>query len=697
MRRWQEEALQAYKEECFKQTRPYQYEMAYEDNFELQGGKSKGNPPTLAYATTISFPDDVNNILNFEGINTEYIVFVSTDGVLEKNAIETLIKDGNGADIIYCDEDFTNDTKADIDDINVRIRTLRTPWRKPGYSHDTLLSFPYIETMFAIRTAFARSVPAIKKSPELGDSVRVWDFLLRATERTNKIVRVPKVLFHRDVRTLFDKLIEPVHVSDEDIYAALYERYNKPGYQLCREATNKRRGLTYFENEIVEDAKASADKKPLVSIIIPSKDHPDMLKDCIRNIRINAGSVPYEVIVVDNGSDEDNSRKAKNLVENIPGDIGMYVYEEFDFDFSRMCNIGATKASGDFLLFLNDDVDAITEGFLQKLIRYAAMPYVGAVGAKLLYPDNNTIQHIGVTDMNRGPTHKLITLSDDKIHYFGKNRYAWNVLAVTAACLMVAREKYFQVGGFSDKMKVGYNDVDLCVKLYENGYLNVVNNECVLLHKESVSRGSDSDNLIKSLRLRKEREYFYEAHAWLLEMGDPFHNPYLDVDTIEYKSFVVPDYQKTDYRNKTMDAPRLPVKPSESVNFSIDRCGIERAIDKDVPDAYVFDGWALVNKKDNAFIKKYMVFVPLDEDGEPKNSGLIASVSDKLREDVKEVFPDAVNVNLAGFECRIPVTKLQEGTKYQIGVLVKNMGYFGRYKMTLGDIYEPGRGIITDK
>ena len=125
---------------------------------------------------------------------------------------------------------------------------------------------------------------------------------------------------------------------------------------------------------------------------------------------------------------------------------------------------------------------------------------------KLIFPsDWEKIQHVGVVDINKGPTHKLATFDDREIHYFGRNRYAWDVLAVTGACLMVDREKYFNVGGFHDKMKVGYNDVDLCVKLYENGYYNIVDCGVTLIHHESVARGYDSDSIFKIRRLRQER------------------------------------------------------------------------------------------------------------------------------------------------------------------------------------------------
>lgn len=166
--------LLAYKEECFKQTMPYAYELAYMS--EGDAADQKEDSDLAPSGRIILFPDDNANILNFEGINEEYVIFVDRRGVCEPDMVRCLTLQGMGADIVYPDEDFTTDTGADLSDVNVRIRTLRTPWRKPDYSPDTVVSFPYIETCFAIKTKFARLVPAMKPSPEIGDNVRCRDF-----------------------------------------------------------------------------------------------------------------------------------------------------------------------------------------------------------------------------------------------------------------------------------------------------------------------------------------------------------------------------------------------------------------------------------------------------------------------------------------------------------------------------------------
>ncbi len=681
MRSSRENQLLAYRQERFRQTMPYAYELVYmSDAAEDESGDAAPS------GRIILFPDDNVNILNFEGITEDYVIFVNRSGVCEPDMVRRLLAGGNGADVIYPDEDYITDTTADISDINARIRVLRTPWRKPDYSPDTVVSFPYIETCFAIRTHFARLVPAMKRSPEIGDNVRCRDFLLRALERAQSVAHVPQILYHRDLSALTKDVYE---ITDEQIYEALYEQYNRPGYILCREAAEKRRGINVIP--------AAPKEGPLVSIIIPSKDQPRILKECIRNIRINAGKVPYEIIVVDNGSSDENRDVTEKYVTQLPGGKGTYIYEPREFNYSAMCNLGAASAKGKYLLFMNDDVDVITDDFLEKLLIYAARSYVGAVGCKLLYPDDITIQHIGVMNINRGPTHKLAGMSDAKVRYYCRNRFAWNVLAVTGACLMVNREKYYQAGGFYDKIKVGYNDVDLCARLLENGYYNVVNNECAMTHHESLARGADGLSDEKSDRLREERQVLYSLHPWMTERPDPFYGYMLDEDTIDIRSGAVCEYQITDRRNKTKELPRVPGKRSDKAMMSIDMCSVERAIAPDAEDAYVIEGWGLYRSWDNALVRKFIVLIPLDEYDTQQKDCIIASVCPKYRSDISEVFPDEINVDLAGFVCRIPFSALDPHRRYRIGVLLRKTTGLKSSRVALGDIYEPRRGIVKDE
>ena len=346
---------------------------------------------------------------------------------------------------------------------------------------------------------------------------------------------------------------------------------------------------------------------------------------------------------------------------------------------------------------MNDDVDAITEGFMEKMAVYAARSYVGAVGAKLLFPDDVSIQHIGVMNTDRGPVHKLAGSDDRYVQYYCRNQFAWNVLAVTGACLMISREKYYQIGGFYDKMEIGYNDVDLCVRLVEAGYFNVVDNECVLTHHESLSRGTDAKSDAKSERLAEERKLLYERHGWLKGGRDPFYGYGLDTHTTQIRCGVVPDHQITDLRNKVKELSRLPGKVSDKARMSIDRCGMERRIAEDAEDAFVIEGWGLYPTWDNAAVDKFVILLPLDENDESGRECLVATTSPQYRTDIGEVFCDAQNVDLAGFVCRIPVSSLDQHMRYRIGVVLKKRTGIKSCRIALGDIYEPRRGIVKDE
>ena len=230
------------------------------------------------------------------------------------------------------------------------------------------------------------------------------------------------------------------------------------------------------------------------------------------------------LMTVIEGSSEENKIKYDELIGSVRG---KYIYEKSEFNFSKMCNTGARAASGQYLLFLNDDIEIRDGLWLQRMVGHAELPYIGAVGAKLMYPDDDLIQHCGVINLRKaGPAHAFIRMNDNSIPYFWRTEIEYNWLAVTAACLLVDKEKFNQVGGFNEDFAVAYNDVDLCFKLYEAGYYNVVRADAVLIHYESVSRGYDNYDGAKMERLINEREKLYSMHPDL-RGRDPFFNPNL--------------------------------------------------------------------------------------------------------------------------------------------------------------------------
>jgi GT2 family glycosyltransferase len=201
-----------------------------------------------------------------------------------------------------------------------------------------------------------------------------------------------------------------------------------------------------------------------------------------------------------------------------------------------MCNIGAKNAEGDYLLFLNDDITADNGQWIEYMLSKAVEKHCGAVGIKLLYPDKKTIQHCGVALFPNGPVHLLQGLSDDENYAFGRNRYTYNCIAVTAAAMMVSKQKFTEVGGFDEELSVAYNDVELCLKLYEKGWYNVNIAETYLIHHESATRGNDLLSEQKLRRLDKERELLYNKHFMAENEGyDVFYPQAYSRRTVDFE------------------------------------------------------------------------------------------------------------------------------------------------------------------
>lgn len=270
--------------------------------------------------------------------------------------------------------------------------------------------------------------------------------------------------------------------------------------------------------------------KPKISVIIPSKDNYEVLYRCIKSLKDITEYNNYEIILVDNGSGEDNREKYGSLCADVGAE---YIYCPMEFNFAKMCNMGADKASGELILLLNDDIEVISSDWLEKMAAQAMEEGIGAVGAKLLYPGSDIIQHCGVVMFPVGPVHILAGLSDSKMWYYGRNRYRYNYMAVTAACLMVKRDKYKACGGMCEELAVGYNDVALCAELCRQGYRNVLCNDVALYHHESVSRGNDLADKRKSERLDREREILYGKYPEC-KGEDPYYSKGLSKRRIDF-------------------------------------------------------------------------------------------------------------------------------------------------------------------
>lgn len=449
-----------------------------------------------------------------EKANGEFIAFMDCDDTIEKSALQEIalmLNKEKEYDFIYSDEDkLTEDGSG-----------RHSPFFKPDWSPDTFLSLMYTNHLAVYRTELVRKAGGLRTE---FNGAQDYDFTLRFMELSDhkRVGHVAKVLYHWRER-------------QGSIASDMYTKpYALDAMKRLKEEALQRRhiqGRVEFVKDMYQYQVIYAPvESPLVSVIIPSKDHLEILKKCIGSIQKYTVYKNYEIIVVDNGSRE---AARIELQQYLDEKRVIYIYEPMPFNFSRMCNLGASAANGEYLLLLNDDIEIMQPAWIDILLGQAMLDYAGAVGAKLLYPQSDTIQHIGITNLKIGPSHSLIGYSDDQVYYFGRNRMTYNWLAVSAACLMVSKRKYLQVGGMDEQLPIAYNDVDFCFQLYEKGYYNSVRNDVLLYHHESMSRGSDDVDEDKQQRLLQERRYLYQKHPDL-EGKDPFYNIHLTTDKVDY-------------------------------------------------------------------------------------------------------------------------------------------------------------------
>ena len=432
----------------------------------------------------------------------EFIGFLDCDDLLSINAlyeVAKLLNEGS-YDFIYSDEDKV------MEDSTSRFM----PFFKPDWSPDTILWSNYTNHFSVYRKSIADEVGYFDS--EL-DGAQDHDFVLRFSERIDdkRIGHISKVLYHW-------RAIEGSTSYEEEAKPYVLEAEKKT---KLRALDRRRLDAWLDENDrYCPDRIVYRDHGQSVSIVIPSKDNYEILKRCIDSIYAITDYDNFDVVVVDNGSSVENKKRIQSYLEskNI-----QYVYDECDFNFSYMCNLGAKNSKGDYLLFLNDDTQIIQKDWLRRMLGQASQEKNGAVGAKMLYPGTNLIQHCGVVNYSYGPSHYFGKCDDDIIYYFYRNKANYNVIAVTAACLMVKREKFNEAGGFNESLPNNYNDVDLCFRLFDHGYYNIVLNDVTMYHHESLSRGDSLMNDEKMKALIKDRNLLYKFNRKYL-MYDPFYN-----------------------------------------------------------------------------------------------------------------------------------------------------------------------------
>lgn len=577
------------------------------------------------------------------------VILTSYDGEISKNAILKMhleFQKNKSLIMIYSDEDMYSENKS-----------RQNPWYKPDWAPDDYLSFFYFGGLTALK------IDAMKEiEPKEGEDIYTYLYKLlllnHGFDLHNKksvVGHIPEVLFHT---------------------------YKTPGYEYVKDLR-----LGYEMKERIDGA--------YVSIIIPSKDHPEVLFKCIDSlIEVTKpdNNIKYEIIVVDNGSSDRNRSTIESIIcnyaamDNIPGlDSISYIYDKKEFNFANMCNTGASKAKGDYLLFLNDDMEIVKSDWLNKMVEKAHLPYAGCVGAKLLYPKNikpegDIIQHVGITNLRIGPAHKLQFMSDGVDHYYGRNRFCHDMMGVTGACLLVKKSVFDEVNGFDENLAVAFNDVDLCYSIYEKGYYNIQRNDVILLHHESLSRGNDSEDKKKQQRLNREKDYLYSKHQPLYGK-DPFYNINLTTDMLE--SEYAPKYHyEVDLKQKWAKIADVTSVINESREDKCVRVGMECAMDiykwkygvayKEGMDAqeedfgFYFQGYTFVIGANNACYERLLLLKNTDT-----SQVFGVEVNIGYRPDIAGNVPDQLNVDLAGYNAKIPANSVPNGT-YQFGMYMKD-------------------------
>ena len=416
----------------------------------------------------------------------EYVALLDPDDVVALSALyemaSALDRVGN-ADVVYSDEDVLSAGHR------------RDPQFKPGWSPDLLLSRNYIGRLSLLRVAAAQAAGGFRRGY---DGAEEWDLLLRLSRSSARIERVPLCLYHRA------NAARPA--PSESVEKAIQEHCGRAGLRpVSIEAARGRR--------VSWEIQAQA----TVSIIIPNRNAAEVLEQCVHGVSERTNYAQTELVIVDNGStDPAVLRLYRSLESRRQGRIVPF---DRPFNFSAACNAGAAAASGDLLLFLNNDVEVIEPEWLDELVRWAQRPEIGIVGAKLLYPDR-MIQHAGVVFGVGLVGHIFARAPEHTCGLFGSSECYRNYLAVTGACQMMRRDVFKQLGGYDERFRLSFSDVVLCMEAWKAGYRVVYTPFARLIHHESYTRKRQDSAEDMELLARYLRTTGF--------VQDPFFHPELD-------------------------------------------------------------------------------------------------------------------------------------------------------------------------
>lgn len=433
----------------------------------------------------------------------DYYALLDHDDLIPVFSLFEIVKQINKdkeAEFIFTDEDKI------LDESNTRTG----PHFKSDYAPDTLRSYNYICHFSIFKKSLMEKLVGFNSQ---FDGSQDYDIILRATEQANRIIHIPKILYHWRINpnsVASSSSAKPyAYVAAKKAILASLERKN-----IEAEIEDSRiLGLYRLKYKVKGN--------PLVSIIILNKDHKKDLSKCIKSI-LKSSYNNFEIIILENNSTNKSIFKYYDKIKE-NDKINIIKYPHKGFNYSKLNNYAVKFAKGDYYIFLNNDIEIITNDWIENLLGAAMREDIGAVGCKLLY-SNNTIQHAGIVLNFTGVAgHVNAHLSTNDVGYMGRNMIQQNYSAVTAALMMVSKENFSKVNGFDEKLAVAYNDVDFCLKLLNIGKVNLYEPYVVAYHYESKTRGYDETEE-KKKRLDNEANTLKKKWEKYFCVDDPYFN-----------------------------------------------------------------------------------------------------------------------------------------------------------------------------
>lgn len=443
----------------------------------------------------------------------EFVGLLDHDDLLAPNALYEVVRAVEAdreLDAVYTDEDK----------VTTELDEHFQPHLKPDFNLDLLRSNNYICHFFVVRRSVVKKAGGFRQE---FDGAQDHDFIFRCVEIARKVGHIPEILYHWRTHkaSTADNPASKMYAFDA----------GKRAIEAHLERTGTEGVVTHTPDLGFFRVKYPVQGNPLVSIIIPNKDEKETLKDCIESIRKKTEYENYEIIIVENNSTTEEIFQYYKELSQDPR-IRLLRWKK-EFNYSAINNYGVSHARGEYLLFLNNDVKIITPGWIKEMLGVCQRPEVGAVGVKLIYPDN-TIQHAGcVIGIGGIAGHMFVDMPANRTGYLHKASILQDMSAVTAACMMMKRTAFEEAGGFTEKLSVAFNDVDLCLKVRKNKKLIVYDPYVELYHMESKTRGAE-DSTEKVRRFQEEIEYMRCQWIDILKNGDPYYNKNLSLTKWNY-------------------------------------------------------------------------------------------------------------------------------------------------------------------